>query len=126
MNARSDQNGYQIDWVINYLEVNSQPKMVDGFSRLRISDSELRIDPAGIILSTGQSTEQGLELHSESESYWCTISQRGSELTVRIRRANSSDSIMLVAKRSVSEFEPSYSMSGTNQAALLTNLFGVS
>lgn len=123
MNALSSQSSQQVDWVINYLEMNSQPSLTNKFRRLRITKTELRIDPAGIVLSIGQATEQGVELRCGPETYFCTINQRGNEMVVKIQRANTSDNIVIVAKRSVCEFDPAISLGhaphiGTSENAL--------
>ena len=115
MNAVPAQSG-QVDWVINYLEMNSRPAIANEFRRLRITNSEFRIDPVGIVLSIRRLTEHGLELQCGSESFLCTISQRGNELVLKIRRASGSDDIMIVATKSVSEFDPSFSIERTSQA----------
>lgn len=115
MNAVPAQSRYQIDWVINYLEVNSQPAIANEFRRLRMTNSELRIDPAGIVLSIQQLTDRGMELQCGSESYLCTIAQRGNELVVKIQRSTGADNIMIVATKSASEFTPSLSFERTSQ-----------
>ena len=107
MNAISrQQTSHKVDWVINYVEVNSKPAATDDFCRLRITNSELRLDPAGIVLSIGQATPDGIELKcSGSETYLGTIVQRGNEIVIRVRCTEGSDNIVVVAKQSVSEFE---------------------
>lgn len=113
MNAISRQTSYKIDWVINYLEVNSKPASTNDFCRLRITNSELRLDPAGIVLAIGQSTSDGIELQCELDSYLGTIVQRGNEIVVRIRSTCGSDSMVIVAKKSVSAFELPHGLVGT-------------
>jgi len=108
MNAVPRQSGEKIDWVINYVEVNSRPASTSEFRRLRITNSELRIDPGGIVLTIGRTTDQGIELHCGSETYLGSIAQRGSEIVIRIHRTCDSDNIVIVAKRSLSEFELSF------------------
>jgi len=109
MNAVPGPPSHQIDWIINYVEVNSKPSSTGDFRRLRISKSEIQIDPAGIVLSIQRSTEQGFELQCGSDTYFGTIVQRGNEIVVNLQRPNSSDSVVIVAKKSVSEFDPSVS-----------------
>ena len=117
MNAVPAQSSYQIDWVINYVEVNSRPALTTAFRRLRMTNSELRIDPAGVVLSIRQLTDRGMELQCGSESFLCSIAQRGNELVVKIRRSTGSDNIMIVATKSASDFNPSFSFERTDQAS---------
>ncbi len=117
MNPTSDQSSH-IDWVINYIEINSRPVSTDEFCRLRITDGEMRIDPAGIVLSIGEESEQGLVLQSETASYLGCVTQRGNELVVELRRVNEPGSVTIVAKKSVCIFETpvACSPSGTFKA----------
>lgn len=117
MNVLSGQRRPQIDWVINYVEVNSQPVTADEFRLLRITNSELRIDPAGIVLSISQTTDCEIQLQNGSESYGCSIVQRGNELVVKISRCNAAGDIMIVAKERVSEFPAAPSFPRTSQVA---------
>lgn len=116
MNAMPARSSYRIDWVINYVEVNSRPAIANEFRRLRITNSEFRIDPCGIVLSIDKLTDHGMELRCESESYFCTIAQCGNELVVSIRRCTGEDNIMIVATKSASEFNPTSSFERTNHA----------
>jgi len=122
MNALPRTTAPQTDWVINYVEVNSQPTIAGEFRLLRITGSELRIDPAGIVLSIGPAAnEREIQLQCGSESYSCTIVQRGSELIVRINRCNSIGDIMIVAKRAVSKFAPSFPQTDQVESAQTLN-----
>ena len=117
MNAISRQTSYKTDWVINYLEVNSKPASTDEFCRLRITNSDLRIDPAGIVLSIGQTTLDGIDLQCKTDTYLGTIVQRGNEIVIRIRCTSGSDNMVIVAKKSVSAFELPNGFAGTGAAA---------
>jgi len=99
-----DANG-QIDWVINYIEIDSRPVQSEEFHRLRISDGNIRIDPAGIVLTIGETSENGLILNSGPTSYAGEIAQKGNELVVKLQRVNELGSVTMVAKRSVCKFE---------------------
>ena len=104
MNAVSHQSS-QIDWVINYIEIDSRPVPSDEFHRLRICDGEIKIDPAGIVLSIGNQTERGLVLESKTASYLADITQCGNELVIKLQRENEPGSVMIVAVKSVCGFE---------------------
>ena len=117
MNAQPRRSNPNIDWVINYVEVNSRPASTDDFCCLRITNSELRIDPAGIVLTFGESTAEGIQLQCGSESYFGTLVQRGSEIVVRIHRSEGTGNIVIVAKRIVSGLELPYPFNPTGDAA---------
>lgn len=104
MNAFPYQSS-QIDWVINYIEINSRPVSSDEFHRLRISGGEIKIDPAGIVLSIGNQTERGLVLEGKTASYLADITQCGNELVIKLQRENEPGSVMIVAVKSVCVFE---------------------
>ena len=114
----------QIDWVINYIEINSRPVSTDEFRRLRIAGGKIKIDPAGIVLSIGNETAQGLVLKSGSTSYVSDITLRGNELVLKLQRINEPGNVMIVAKRSVCIFETqiSGSPSGTFKGHIEANL----
>jgi hypothetical protein len=95
----------EIDWVINYIEINSRPISSDEFCRLRLTDGEIKIDPAGIVLSIGNKTNQGLTLKSATGNYLGQITQRGNELVVKLKRVSEPGNVMIVAKKSVCAFE---------------------
>lgn len=117
MNAVPNQPS-QIDWVINYIEINSRPVPTDEYCRLRITGNEIKIDPAGIVLSVGDETEEGLILKSEIASYLGEVTQRGNELVIKLQRTSEPGNVMIVAKKSVCIFETRMpcASSGTFQA----------
>lgn len=106
MNALPSQSHHRIDWVINYVEINSRPATTAEFRRLRITEDEIQIAPCGISLAIQGVTEQGLVLQDENDTFTSNIVQRGNELILRMSRPSDQGSIMIVAKRSVCEFEP--------------------
>ncbi len=106
MNAISNQSCNPNDWVINYLEVNSRPAPADDFRRLRMTQSEIRIDPVGIVLSLGEITDDGIFIESGTTKYFGKIVQRGNELIVRLTSVDNSEQLLFVATKSVCAFEP--------------------
>lgn len=105
MNAYPAQS-HRIDWVINYVEINSRPATTAEFRRLRITENEIQIAPCGISLAIEGVTDQGLVLNNGNETFTSNIVQRGNELILRMSRRGDLGDIMIVAKRSVCEFEP--------------------
>ena len=106
MNVLPSQPHHRLDWVINYVEINSRPATTAEFRRLRITENEIQLAPAGIVLSIQGLTDQGLLLCCGDEQFHSSIVQRGNELILRMSRPSDQGSIMIVAKRSVCEFEP--------------------
>lgn len=119
MNAVPNPPSNRIDWVINYVEVNSQPVCSTELIRLQITDGFVRIDPAGISLAIRESTPQGIILDgAEGSTYLCNIVQRGSELVVDLQRSGHSDRVLIVAKKSICEFEPCNSAAQARSSVL--------